>query len=84
MVGPVPDPSQSPQSVGQLAPLVRVNARSGIKLLHSPIWASRPRVRPAVEVAGMSVEVSCADAPEWLETHIAGAYTPPLEIIDIV
>jgi len=43
---------------GWLAPLVRVNPRSGIKSLHSPIWASRPRVRPAIEVDGMSMEDS--------------------------
>ena len=137
---------------GWLAPLVRTNARSGTKSLHSPIWASRPRVRPAVEVDGMSMKASRAlldrleahvlqpqfrydhahvpgdvtiwdnymtlhnsppvkanidsiddarllyrlsckgepalalprrDAPEWLEAHIAGAYTTPTEIIDL-
>jgi alpha-ketoglutarate-dependent taurine dioxygenase len=31
---------------GWLAPLVRTNPRSGTKSLHSPIWASRPKVRP--------------------------------------
>ena len=39
---------------GWLAPLVRTNPRSGIKSLHSPIWASRPRVRPPITVDGMS------------------------------
>ena len=43
---------------GWLAPLVRTNPRSGIKSLHSPIWASRPRVRPAVEVEGKTMEES--------------------------
>jgi alpha-ketoglutarate-dependent taurine dioxygenase len=43
---------------GWLAPLVRTNPRSGVKSLHSPIWASRPCVRPAVEVDGMSCEES--------------------------
>ena len=137
---------------GWLAPLVRTNPRSGIKSFHSPIWASRPRVRPPVEVNGMpqsksrafldqleehvlqeqfrydhrhqpgditlwdnymtlhnsppakvninSVDdarllyrLSCKgkpvlslprnDDPEWLETHIAGGYTTPIEIINI-
>ena len=39
---------------GWLAPLVRTNPRSGLKSLHSPIWASRPRVRPAIEVQGVN------------------------------
>ena len=43
---------------GWLAPLVRTNPCSGLKSLHSPIWASRPRVRPAVEVDGMTMEAS--------------------------
>lgn len=54
---------------GWLAPLVRTNARSGIKSLHSPIWASRPRVRPAVEVEGMSMEASRA-LLDRLEAHV--------------
>ena len=53
---------------GWLAPLVRVNPRSGIKSLHSPIWASRPRVRPAIEVDGMSLEDSRKFLDE-LEAH---------------
>ena len=137
---------------GWLAPLVRTNPRSGIKSFHSPIWASRPRVRPSVEVDGMSQSKSRAfldqledhvlqeqfrydhlhqpgditlwdnymtlhnsppakvninlvddarllyrlswkakpvvsfprnDDPEWLETHIAGGYTTPIETINI-
>jgi len=137
---------------GWLAPLVSSNPRSGIKSFHSPIWASRPRVRPPVEVDGMSksesrafldqleghvlqeqfrydhlhqpgditlwdnymtlhnspptkvninsvddarllYRLSCKgkpvlslprnDAPEWLETHIAGGYITPSEIINI-
>ena len=43
---------------GWLAPLVRVDPRSGLRSLHSPIWASRPRVRPPIEVDGMSMEDS--------------------------
>lgn len=54
---------------GWLAPLVRTNPRSGIKSLHSPIWASRPRVRPAIEVDGMSMEASRA-LLDRLETHV--------------
>ena len=54
---------------GWLAPLVRTNPRSGIKSLHSPIWASRPRVRPAVEVEGMSAEASRAFL-DRLEAHV--------------
>ncbi len=54
---------------GWLAPLVRVNQRSGVRSLHSPIWASRPRVRPAIEVEGMSAEASRA-LLDRLETHV--------------
>ena len=54
---------------GWLAPLVRTNPRSGIKSLHSPVWASRPGVRPAVEVDGMSREDSRAFLDE-LEAHV--------------
>lgn len=54
---------------GWLAPLVRVNPRSGLKSFHSPIWASRPRVRPPVEVDGMSREESRAFL-DRLEAHI--------------
>lgn len=53
---------------GWLAPLVRTNPRSGIKSLHSPIWASRYRVRPAVEVEGMSLEAS-REFLDRLEAH---------------
>lgn len=138
---------------GWLAPLVRVDARSGVKSLHSPVWASRPGVRPAVEVDGMTMEASRGfldrlemhvlqprfrydhlhvpgdvtiwnnfmtlhnsppikaninsiddarllyrlsskgepalslprvDDPGWLATHIAGGYTTPGEIIDLL
>ena len=31
---------------GWLAPLVRTDPRSGLKCLHSPVWASRPREAP--------------------------------------
>jgi alpha-ketoglutarate-dependent taurine dioxygenase len=54
---------------GWLAPLVRTNPRSGIKSLHSPIWASRPRVRPPIEVEGMSMETSRAFLDQ-LEAHV--------------
>ena len=54
---------------GWLAPLVRTNPRSGIKSLHSPVWASRPGVRPAVDVEGRSPEASRAFLDE-LEAHV--------------
>ncbi len=54
---------------GWLAPLVRANPRSGIKSLHSPIWASRPRVRPPVEVEGMPMQVS-RELLDDLEAHV--------------
>jgi len=57
------------QDEGWLAPLVRTNPRSGIKSLHSPIWASRPRVRPAVGVEGMSMQASRAFL-DRLEAHV--------------
>jgi hypothetical protein len=41
---------------GRLAPLVRVDARTGVKGLHSPFWNSHPRVRPPVEVDEMTPE----------------------------
>lgn len=53
---------------GWLAPLVRTNPRSGVKSMHSPIWASRPRVRPAVEVDGMSMNES-RTLLDQLEAH---------------
>ena len=57
------------QDEGWLAPLVRTNPRSGIKSLHSPIWASRPRVRPAIQVDGMSPQDSRAFL-DRLEAHV--------------
>jgi alpha-ketoglutarate-dependent taurine dioxygenase len=54
---------------GWLAPLVRTNPRSGIKSLHGPIWASRPRVRPAVEIDGMSPAES-REFLDRLEQHV--------------
>ena len=54
---------------GWLAPLVRTNPCSGLKSLHSPIWASRPRVRPAVEVDGMTMEASRGFL-DRLEAHV--------------
>lgn len=54
---------------GWLAPLVRTDLRSGIKSLHSPVWASRPRVRPAIEVDGMSMEDSRVYL-DRLEAHV--------------
>jgi alpha-ketoglutarate-dependent taurine dioxygenase len=54
---------------GWLAPLVRTNPRSGIKSFHSPIWASRPKVRPAVEVDRKTMEESRAFL-DSLEAHV--------------
>lgn len=54
---------------GWLAPLVRTNPRSGIKSLHSPVWASRPGVRPAVEVDGMTQQES-RKFLDRLEMHV--------------
>ena len=54
---------------GWLAPLVRTNPRSGIKALHSPAWASRPGIRPPVEVDGLSLEESRTFLDE-LEAHV--------------
>lgn len=54
---------------GWLAPLVRTNPRSGLRSLHSPVWASRPRVRPPIEVEGMSPQASRAFLDE-LEAHV--------------
>jgi len=54
---------------GFLAPLVRTDPRSGIKSLHSPVWASRPGVRPPIEVAGMTPEESRAFL-DRLEKHV--------------
>jgi alpha-ketoglutarate-dependent taurine dioxygenase len=54
---------------GWLAPLVRTNPRSGIKSFHSPIWASRPRVRPAIQVDGKSMEES-REVLDRLEAHV--------------
>jgi alpha-ketoglutarate-dependent taurine dioxygenase len=57
---------------GWLAPLVRTDPRSGIKSLHSPVWASRPGVRPAIEVDGMTMEESRAFL-DRLEAHVLQA-----------
>ena len=54
---------------GFLAPLVRTDPRSGIRSLHSPVWASRPEVRPPIEVAGMTPEDSRAFL-DRLEAHV--------------
>ena len=54
---------------GFLAPLVRTNSRSGIKSLHSPVWASRPGVRPPIEVEGMTPEAS-REFLDRLEKHV--------------
>ena len=54
---------------GWLAPLVRTNPRSGIESLHSPIWASRPRVRPPTTVEGLS-EAESRRFLDRLETHV--------------
>lgn len=54
---------------GFLAPLVRTDPRSGIKSLHSPVWASRPGVRPPIEVDGMTPDDSRAFL-DGLEKHV--------------
>ena len=54
---------------GWLAPLVRVNPISGLSSLHSPIWASRPRVRPPIEIEGMNASDS-RDVLDELEKHV--------------
>jgi alpha-ketoglutarate-dependent taurine dioxygenase len=43
---------------GFLAPLVRTDTQTGVKSLHSPVWASRPGVRPPVQIEGMTMEAS--------------------------
>ncbi len=54
---------------GFLAPLVRTDPRSGAKSLHSPVWASRPGVRPPIEVEGMTPEGS-REFLDRLEKHV--------------
>lgn len=54
---------------GFLAPLVRTDPRSGVKSLHSPVWASRPGVRPPIEVEGMTPDESRAFL-DGLEKHL--------------
>lgn len=54
---------------GWLVNLVVANPRTGVKALHSPIWASRPQVRPAIEVEGMSPSASRA-LLDRLEKHV--------------
>lgn len=54
---------------GWLAPLVRIDPRSGLKSLHSPVWASRPGIRPAIEVDGMGMQES-RDFLDRLEAHV--------------
>ncbi len=54
---------------GWLTELVLTDPRSGVKSLHSPVWASRPGVRPPVEVDGMTPEESRQFLDE-LEKHV--------------
>ena len=54
---------------GWLAPIVRRNPRSGLESLHSPLWASRPGVRPPVYIEGKSDENSRHMLDE-LEIHL--------------
>ncbi len=54
---------------GWLTPLVRTDPRSGVKSLHSPVWASRPGVRPPIEVDGMTPEES-REFLDGLEKHV--------------
>lgn len=70
---------------GWLAPIVRPNPRSGIESLHSPIWASRPNVRPAIKVDGMSDQES-KKFLDQLEEHILDAefrYDHPHAVGDV-
>lgn len=55
--------------VSWLAPLVRTCPVTGLRGLHSPFWASRPGVRPPVEVDGMSESESRAFL-DRLEAHV--------------
>ena len=54
---------------GWLTELVRTDPRSGVKSLHSPVWASRPGIRPPIEVDGMTPEASRAFL-DGLEKHV--------------
>ena len=54
---------------GFLAPLVHIDPRFGAKSLHSPVWASRPGVRPPIEVEGMTPE-SSRHFLDRLEKHV--------------
>ena len=54
---------------GWLIPLVYVNPRTGVKSLHSPIWASRGKNIAPVEVDGMSDDESRSFL-DRLEAHI--------------
>ena len=54
---------------GWLAPLVRVNPISGLSSLHSPIWASRPHVRPPIVIEEMNARDS-RDLLDELEKHV--------------
>ena len=54
---------------GWLAPVVRTNPRSGLESLHSPIWASRPGVRPPIVVDGETPETS-RELLDELEAHL--------------
>lgn len=53
---------------GWLVPLVYTNPRTGIKSLHSPIWASRGRNVAPVEVDGMNQQAS-REFLDRLEAH---------------
>lgn len=54
---------------GWLTELVRTDPRSGVKSLHSPVWASRPGIRPPIEVDGMTPEES-REILDGLEKHV--------------
>ncbi|MBN4083113.1 TauD/TfdA family dioxygenase [bacterium AH-315-B06] len=54
---------------GWLVPLVRTDPRSGVKSLHSPVWASRPGIRPAIEVDGMTPNDS-REFLDGMERHV--------------
>lgn len=54
---------------GWLIPLVYLNPRTGLKSLHSPVWASRGKNIAPVEVDGLSADASRAFLNR-LEAHV--------------
>ncbi len=54
---------------GWLIPLVYTNPRTGVKSLHSPVWASRGKNIAPVEVDGLSDDAS-REFLDRLEAHV--------------